>query len=46
MIISASNFLATDIVFVGLVVIAIFAIALSGAMRALERWLVPWKGKA
>ena len=46
MIISASNFLATDIVFVGLVVIAVFAIALSGAMRALERWLVPWKGKA
>jgi taurine transport system permease protein len=46
MILSASNFLATDVVFVGLIVIAVFAIALSGTMRALEQWLVPWKGKA
>ena len=45
MIMSASNFLATDVVFVGLILIAAFALALSGLMRALEHWLVPWKGK-
>jgi taurine transport system permease protein len=45
MILSASNFLATDVVFVGLILIAAFALTLSGLMRALERWLVPWKGK-
>jgi taurine transport system permease protein len=45
MIMSAANFLATDVVFVGLFVIALFAFAFSAAMRALERRLVPWKGK-
>jgi taurine transport system permease protein len=45
MIMSAANFLAIDVVFVGLIVIAVFAFALSGAMRWLERRLVPWKGK-
>lgn len=45
MITSASNFLATDVVFVGLTVIAAFAFALSGGLRLLERRLVPWKGK-
>lgn len=45
MIMSAANFLAIDVVFVGLVVIALFAFAFSGVMRALERRLVPWKGK-
>jgi taurine transport system permease protein len=46
MIMSASNFLATDVVFVGLIVIAAFAFALSGLMRSIERWLVPWRGQA
>jgi len=45
MIMSASNFLATDVVFVGLIVIAIFAFAFTAAMRFLEKQLVPWKGK-
>jgi len=45
MIMSAANFLATDVVFVGLIVIAILAFALSSGMRWLERRLVPWKGK-
>ena len=35
----------TDVVFVGLIVIAILAFALSSGMRWLERRLVPWKGK-
>jgi taurine transport system permease protein len=45
MIMSAANFLATDIVFVGLIVIAALAYSLSSGMRWLERRLVPWKGK-
>ena len=46
MIMSASHFLATDTVFVGIGVIAVCAFAFSWVMRALERWLVPWKGKS
>lgn len=46
MIMSASHFLATDAVFVGIGVIAICAFAFSAAMRLLESWLVPWKGKS
>lgn len=45
MIMSAANFLATDVVFVGLIVIAILAFALASGMRLLESRLVPWKGK-
>ena len=44
MIMSAAQFLATDVVFVGIGVIAAFAFAFSVGMRLLERWLVPWKG--
>ena len=46
MIMSASHFLETGVVFVGIGVIAAFAFLFSLAMRALERWLVPWKGKS
>ncbi|MEZ2128671.1 MULTISPECIES: ABC transporter permease subunit [unclassified Sinorhizobium] len=45
MIMSAANFLATDVVFVGLIVIAIFAFVFTMGMRFLEHRLVPWKGK-
>lgn len=45
MIMSASNFLATDVVFVGLIVIAILAFAFTAGMRWLEHRFVPWKGK-
>ena len=45
MIMSAANFLATDVVFVGLIVIAALAFAFSAGLRWLERRLVPWKGK-
>jgi taurine transport system permease protein len=45
MIMSAANFLATDVVFVGLIVIAIFAFAFTAGMRWIEHRLVPWKGK-
>ena len=43
---SASQFLATDYVFVGIGVIAVCAFAFSFGMRALEKWLVPWKGQS
>lgn len=46
MIMSASHFLATDAVFVGIAWIAACAFACSWGIRALERWLVPWKGKS
>ena len=46
MIMSASNFLATDVVFVGIAVIAAWAFVFSYALRWLERVLVPWKGKS
>lgn len=45
MVMSASHFLATDAVFVGIVIIAACAFAFSLAMRLLEHWLLPWKGK-
>ena len=45
MIMSAANFLATDVVFVGLIVIAIFAFVFTAGMRWLENRFVPWKGK-
>lgn len=46
MIMSASHFLATDAVFVGIGVIAVCAFGFTLVMRLLEGWLVPWKGKS
>jgi taurine transport system permease protein len=46
MIMSASNFLATDVVFVGISIIAAWAFVFSYALRWLETLLVPWKGKS
>lgn len=45
MVLNASNFLRTDIVLMGIVVIGIVAYAFDLLMRAIERRLVPWKGK-
>lgn len=45
MIMTASEFLVTDIVIMGIVVIGLIAYAFDLLMRALERWLVPWKGR-
>ncbi len=42
---SASHFLATDAVFVGIGIIAACALGFSLIMRWLERVLVPWRGK-
>jgi len=46
LIMSASHFLATDAVFVGIGIIAICAFGFTLAMRLLESVLVPWKGKS
>jgi taurine transport system permease protein len=45
MVLNASNFLRTDVVIMGIIVIGFFAFLFEMAMRQLELWLVPWKGK-
>ena len=45
MIQTASSFLVTDVVIVGIITIAAIAFAMEYAMRRLERRLTPWKGK-
>lgn len=46
MVLNAARFLATDIVFLGIVVIGLIAFLFDVLMRRVERLLVPWKGKA
>jgi taurine transport system permease protein len=43
---SAAQFLNTDIVVLGIFVIALIAFTLELGLRALQRKLVPWQGKA
>ncbi len=45
MVLNASNFLRTDVVIMGILVIGSFAVLFEVGMRWLERVLVPWKGK-
>jgi len=45
MVLNASNFLRSDIVIMGIIVIGLFAAAFEIGMRQLEKRLVPWKGK-
>ena len=45
MVLNAARFLATDIVFLGIVVIGLIAFFFDTIMRWVERSLVPWKGK-
>jgi taurine transport system permease protein len=45
MVLNASNFLRTDIVVMGIVVIGIIAYLFDLLMRWVERKLVPWKGR-
>jgi taurine transport system permease protein len=46
MVLNASNFLRTDIVVMGIVVIGVVAYAFDALMRVAERRLAPWKGRA
>jgi taurine transport system permease protein len=45
MVLNASNFLRTDIVVMGIIVIGVVAYAFDLLMRWVEHRLVPWKGK-
>lgn len=45
MIQQASDFLVSDVVILGIVVIGVIAYTSDLVMRALEIWLTPWKGK-
>jgi taurine transport system permease protein len=45
MVLNAARFLATDIVFLGILVIGLIAFLFDALMRQFERWLVPWKGR-
>jgi taurine transport system permease protein len=45
MVLNASNFLRTDIVIMGIVVIGVVAYLFDLLMRWVERRLVPWKGR-
>ena len=46
MVLNASNFLRTDVVIMGIIVIGVVAYAFDLLMRYVERLVVPWKGKA
>lgn len=46
MVLNASNFLRTDVVIMGIVVIGAVAYAFDLLMRHVERLVVPWKGRA
>lgn len=45
MVLNASNFLRTDVVILGIIIIGLVAYAFEMLMRFLERALVPWKGR-
>lgn len=45
MILNASRYLSTDVIFVGILTIGIIGVISDGILRALERWLIPWQGK-
>ena len=45
MVLTASKFMATDVVIMGILVIGVLALLFDLGMRWLERRLVPWKGR-
>ena len=45
MVLSASEFLVTDVVIMGIMVIGVLAVGFDLLMRWIERVVVPWKGK-
>jgi taurine transport system permease protein len=45
MVLNASNFLRTDVVIMGIILIGLIAYGFDMLMRRLETWLVPWKGR-
>jgi len=45
MVLNASNFLRTDIVIMGIIIIGVLAYLFDTLMRHAERRLTPWKGR-
>ncbi|WP_338551192.1 ABC transporter permease [Roseovarius phycicola] len=45
MIVTASKFQLTDVIIVGIIIIGLIGFAIEVGMRALENWLIPWKGR-
>jgi ABC-type nitrate/sulfonate/bicarbonate transport system permease component len=45
MVLNAAEFLASDVVIMGIIMIGFFAFGFDLLMRDVERALVPWKGK-
>lgn len=45
MVFNSSNFLRTDVVILGILLIGFVAFAFELTLRWVERWAVPWKGK-
>jgi taurine transport system permease protein len=45
LVLNASNFLRTDVVVMGIIVIGIVALLFDLLMRRIETWVVPWKGR-
>ncbi|WP_340595534.1 ABC transporter permease subunit, partial [Staphylococcus aureus] len=45
MVLNAAEYLASDTVIMGIIVIGIFAFAFDLLLRHLEKILIPWKGK-
>jgi taurine transport system permease protein len=45
MVLNAKDFLATDVVITGILIIGAIAYAFDLLMRFVEQWLVPWKGQ-
>lgn len=41
----AKNFLQTEVVVIGIIIIGAIGFAIEMLMRVLEGWLIPWKGK-
>lgn len=41
----AKNFLQTDVVVIGIIIIGAIGFAIEIVMRSLEAWLIPWRGK-
>lgn len=45
MVLDASRYLRSDIIFVGIIIMGITGVLLDRILRLIERWTVPWKGK-
>jgi len=41
----AKNFLQTDVVVIGIIIIGLIGFAIEVVMRTAESWLIPWRGK-